>query len=240
MIDKMRIYLANFNLEQSIEEATLMTKDIMLICQDIGLYPIYNLASSKAGITKFDNSTKKIEEEIINSWDKKFPKLGTHISKFYSISDDFDSYKTSGRIFIGYSNCSREFAGNFTEIDIYKDFDFARDRDSLIKAFKDLVILRNPSYSYIESTMNYEVTGTKPDDRPRSLMPRTVQWVNYWENAIVEKIGIKNIRNSGFYSIEKMENGYILFLQEYPINNENEIEIKNQLEVIEKISEFWK
>ncbi len=231
----LKIFINNREVTQNISEIADVLFKSKLILEELGIHNIYNLSNTKSERSIFNTEKENIIKEVKDKWDNKFPHLGTNINKYYCIKDEYDA-NYSGSIKFNYGIVSKSILSEFA-VDIYKEFD-NKNFALIERCFIKLLHVYTPYFAAVVDTENIKVTKMQNLEF-QTKMPRTVQWLNYRDNEIIDKIGLENIESAGFYKVEKLDHGYLLILQEKPINNECESEIANQMNVINHLSNFW-
>lgn len=180
------------------------------------LSPNYFTGYNKANCVEFDGTYETFKEALKRGVSKEgnnvFEDIGYSISFFSSLDDD----KSSG-ISMHLGSCFPRIKNTLVvnisySLDILQDIDVA---DRVFKVFKDCCKIFNPFWGCIAN----EVNKKRYSGYINNNLPTTVHWLNYWGIDTVNQVGEVKIQEAPICFKEKIGNGYLLRLKQFPIND---------------------
>ena len=200
------------------------TYQFMLLLKEAGLgvEPKYETVWKKSDAKPFDWSYENFSSLMKNKLKSGDEELGVNIGFFSSLDDE-----KSGSILLGVGK-SYEKINNMVHISF--PYSLAFDKDTAQKIallFRKSIELLHPFYGEIRNVKNYD----RYLDSGRDRLPYTVHWLNYYASPELLDILSRADGKYTFYQKEKFQDGYYFKLQELPIDDDNEEDIKRQMEV---------
>ena len=205
--------------ELDIDEMTDVSYRILKELEGYGeeLAPKYLPGKKKADTKEFnlerENVKELLEKNVNKEGDTVFLDLARHVGFFSSLKDELAS-----NVSIRVGNRSPLFSNTVVIKLPYGNFSgFDLRRDDLESLFKRIIPIFNPYFAFIANSFNnrrLSVDRFCKDDKPTY-----VHWLNYYDKATAEAIGIKKFLELG--ECEPLGEGYFLKLQDVPINVDN-------------------
>ncbi len=153
-----------------------------------------------------------------------FPDLGYRVSFFSSFKEDESA---SISLLIGVR--STKFINNFI-VNLPLSFPIYEDNqlnERLVELFKNCIDVFNPFWACIGNSTNLR----RYDGYWGEQVPKSIQWVNYFNNEVAQRLCENMILTSPVRIKEKFNSGYLLVIKNQPINDENEEDIILQQQV---------
>ena len=188
----------------------------------VELSPNYITAKRKKDAQTFDWRIDTLEELLRKGVNKEgntvFLDLGYRVSFFSSLKEDNSA---SISLLVGVSNI--KFINNFIvnlplSLSMYDDNQL---NERLIEVFKKCIEVFNPFWACIGNSANVR----RHDGYWGDKLPKSIQWVNYFNNEISQMLGENAIMTSPVRIKEKFHSGYLLVLKNQPINDDIEEDI---------------
>jgi hypothetical protein len=215
--------------ETSLDKAYRLLIELKEFGNELG--PNYLPARRKKDTKKYelnyDTLKELIKKEGVNTEGGKiFDDLGYHLQFFSSLKN-----KDSAGINITIGMSNTKFVNSFiVHLPLTLDIIDEHTSERLITLFKKSVILFDPYWGSIVNSFTLDRLGIERyHDKEK---PTSIHWVNFWDNATIEKIALERIQKAPLNFVEKIDDkGYILVLQKTPIDDNSEQDIEFQKEV---------
>jgi len=193
------------------------------------LLPKYLTVWKKSDAKEFDFSKENIKQQLEKNTNKEgdlvFYDLGRSISFFSSLNDGL-SCGISLRV--GMSN--PKFVNSLVVDLPYTKFSGFDDRlDEFEALFKRLISILNPYFAFISNSLNNQLSDTFWENG----RPTYVHWMNYYDKALAENIGIENLLK--VKQCEPMGEGFFLKLMDKPLNIDNQEHLDIQRLISEQL-----
>lgn len=176
--------------------------------------PNYLPARRKRDVTAFSLEEQSIRELLRKNTNKEgnkeFPDLGCTIG-FFSSMDDDESCDIS--MTVGVSN--QKFNNALV---IHFPLTFSINKQNVIELeelFKNIIRIFEPYWACIANNKNIKMFDGKYWIYDK---PSTMHWLNYFGGDVAQKLGIQKIKEGNFASLEEVLDGYVLKLQDEPLN----------------------
>lgn len=200
------------------------TYELMLLLQEAGLgvEPNYETVWKKSDAKLFDWSYENFSRLMKKELKPGDEELGVNLSFFSSLEDD-----KSGGIIIT-TGCYHKRLKNF--VDITFPYTLPNDGQTAIRIeslFRKCIELLHPYEGIVKNGRNYR----RYLNTAKKGMPATVNWINYYASPELLDILSRADGKYTFYQKEKFQDGYYFKIQELPIDDDNEEDIKRQMEI---------
>lgn len=203
---------------------------LMQLLRNFGpeLSPNYESINRKKDAKLFEWSYEAFEKLVKNGVNKEgkntFAELGYSVSLFSSLNG-----KESAGISMNIGNTNPRFPNTFI-MDLpqtYKMIDNESGAQRIESLFKECIEIFEPYWGCVANSVNSNsFDGFYKDD-----LPTTVHWLNYFGRDIVETVGENKIIEAPLSLSVKIGDGYLLKLDKFPINIEDNEIIRKQSEI---------
>lgn len=200
------------------------TYQFMLLLKEAGLgvEPNYETVWKKRDAKLFDWSYENFSNMMKKELKPGEEELGVSIGFFSSLDDD-----ESGGILVTIGS-SHERINDLIEISFPNTTAFNKETAQKIEMlFRKSIELLHPYRGFIRNNKN---TRRFSVSRKKEI-PSTVHWLNYYASPELLDILDKAEGKYTFYQKEKFQDGYYFKIQELPIDDDNEEDIKRQMEI---------
>lgn len=212
--------------ELDIDEMTEISYRVLKELEGYGgeLAPKYLPSRRKKDAKEFELEKGNIKQLLEKNVDEIFPDHGTSIGFFSSMNNNLAS-----GVSIGIGNSSPLFPNTATiGLPMEKFSGLDCRRDDLEDLFKKIISIFNPYFAFISNSLNHRQLSMEGFWKRNK--PTYVHWMNYYDKATVEAIGIRKL--SKLEQCEQLGEGYFLKLQDAPTNVDN----PGHLELQRKVS----
>ena len=213
------IWLKNYedNFEKQVERVYASLTEMAKIDN---MAPKYLTAMSKESAPEFELTKENVEQLVVDKQDKKFPDLGSNIS-FFSSKDDSKICGIGVSAGIKNSKFVNTVTASISFMNLQNDM---KKRNQIVNLFKRLIDINDAFYGCIVDNTNYNLYDGYYNYTTK--LPRSVFWVNYWGNEIIdrlpqENLAIENIEDE-VYQLRKGEKGCFIRLSETSIFDDEE------------------
>ena len=200
------------------------TYQFMLLLKEAGLgvEPNYETVWKKRDAKLFDWSYENFSNMMKKELKPDEEELGVSIGFFSSLDDD-----ESGGILVAIGSSDKRI-NDMVQISFPNTTAFDKETAQKIEVlFRKSIELLHPFYGVIRNTKNFE----RYLDSERGRFPFTVHWLKYYASPELVDILGKADGKYNFYQKEKFQDGYYFKIQELPIDDDNEEDIKRQMEI---------
>ena len=225
MIDVYTMILWAKAKEQKLDVQAQQAFDVLTHLSKVDyLKPRYLTAKKKKDVEEFGLSIENLKRLIIKKRDKQFEQLGSRFSFFTSLDESSS---------VGISICigvSEKRFQNTIVVDMNLDYkkESIDKFDGVSEVFKEVIDIFDPFYGCITSKSvrdMFDAYYNKTSDLPTSIFD-----INYWGEAICDKLEIDKIEKEVF-ECTRINHGYYIRLQRAPIDVLNTEHIKLQKKI---------
>ena len=195
---------------------------LLLFKAGLGVEPKYKTVWKKSDARLFDWSYDNFSRLMKDNLEPGKEELGVNFGFFSSLAKE-----KSGGILVSVGS-SHEKIRNMVEI----SFPYTLSNDSetakrIEDLFKKCIKLLRPYKAIVKNGKNYR----RYLNSAKEGMPATVNWINYYASPELLDILSRADGKYNFYQKEKFQDGYYFKIQELPIDDDNEEDIKRQMEI---------
>lgn len=220
------IFWARAKADETFDEAAEKAYPLMQLLMTKGedFFPKYKVPSRAKNKDlpfewTFENFKKVLRKGSNREGKVEFLDLGYSIGFVSSLNRKKETYL---RLKVG-TQSPRSHNTMMIEFSENSYFSEKEQANRLEELFKDCIPLFDPYWAAIINRDN----TMKPQNNDIPLN-KFVHWLNYWGSDLIDEIGEDRLKVSPLFSTEKWHDGYLVKLQENPIDSENPAELEAQ------------
>ncbi|OPX44390.1 hypothetical protein CLHUN_16890 [Ruminiclostridium hungatei] len=191
--------------------------------------PNYLTVSRKKDAKPFEWSFEAFRELVANSVNKEGGKVFTELGYTFSFFSSLNNKESAGiSMTTGITDprFKNTFTVNFPQSYLMSNPDKA---ERTVSAFTDCIRAFEPYWGCVANSAN----SLRFSGYYREGLPTAFHWLNYFGREITEKLGKEKLDKLPIHTARAVEDGYLLRLDEAPLDDENSEAVSKQKQVNE-------